>query len=1152
MSEHQRYSSDLLSASKQDSYYALTMFPYPSWSWLHCGHASIFTINDVLARYKRMQWFKVLNPFWFDAFWLPTENYAIQQGKPARQVTDENKQHFLNQVQALNMSFDMSRIIDTSEPEYYKRTQWIFSKLYEAWLVYKDTLWVNRCPEDQTVLANDQVVDGKCERCKSEIIQKKHPQRFIKITDYADRLIQDLETIDRPEETKVAQRNRIGRSEGAEIDFKVLSENSKSPDNGDHLENTVQYYNTHAKKYFDKNHDIHQWLANIYSTLLNNLDQNVSILELWSWTWRDANYIESLWYTVRRSDFSDGFINLQREQWKNIEKINAIEFTLNESFDLIIANAVLVHFDENQIKSSLASIKNHLHRNWLFFFSFRSHSSENAHTQKSGDTRFFNVPDLELINKLLAKFWFKVEEYQTNNEDDWEKVYTWHSYTCRYIWTDQITQTHSNTTDKTITCFTTRADTIYGVTALVLAPENTELDAVMDDDHRKEILAYRQATLSKTSVQRQQDLKEKTWVNSGLFALHPLTHQPIPIWYADYVLAEYWSGAVMSVPAHDQRDYEFAKKFDLDIKHVVAFHYESWNTPVPGKEVVERENVLALVKHRENDTFALLDWSKSQDFKTMIMWWVDEWESYLEAAKREIIEEIWYDDFAYISQIWWEIHAEYFAAHKDQNRYSKEQCYYFELQSWRIWNDNPDDEHHDLHWISRDKALEFLSDIPWESSHVEFRKRFMNWSNVYSGSWVLINSEEYTWLSHIDGQRKIIEYLESAGIWRRKITYKLRDRSVSRQRYRWSPVPVWYDEQWNDHLVPESELPVILPLDLENYKPSGKSPLEDHPEFPKYKDLWTRECDTLDTFMCSSFYFLRFPDANNPDELIRKELAAKLLPVDFYSWGKEHTVGHLLYSRFIHKFLFDQWFVDSAEPFKKLIHQWMVLGADGRKMWKRYNNWVDPLDVVEKYNADAVRTYLMFMWPVEADKPWSDTSLNWVAKFLKRIDALLTGDYRWIENENVESLLHETIQWITYDIEHMKLNTCVSKLMILVNTMYEHKAVTDSQLAILAQLLAPFATELAEKIRVEVDGKWDVHYSARPLADESKIQASSITLPIQINGKVRAKIEITPGLTEDEVMHLATAQENIIKRIEWKEIKKMIWVQDKILNIIVI
>lgn len=990
-----RYSPDLTAVARDKSYYALTMFPYPSGSWLHCGHASVFTINDVIARYKRMQWYSVLNPFGFDAFGLPTENYAIKQWKPAREVTDINKQKFLEQVKALNMSFDMNRVIDTSEPEYYKWTQWIFAKLYDAWLVYRDTLRVNRCPECKTVLANDQVVLGKCERCKDEITQKKHPQWFIKITAYADRLIEDLDLIDRPQETKIAQKN---------------------------------------------------------------------------WIWR-----------------------------------------------------------------------------------------------KTGINITYSVTD------------------------------------------------HS---DLNITCFTTRPDTNFGATFVVLAPEADFVAENIDIFPNKDVCSvYVKEALAKTTVQRMKWAKKKTWCFTWLYVTNELNNKQLPVYIGDFVLADVGTWAVVWVPGHDVRDFEFAQALGIDITRVVV--------------------------------------------------WPDE-------------------DTSPIT-------------HVDQ---------------------------------------------------------------VQEKSWYIINSWFLDGMEIMKAKDAIMDYLEEQWRWKKIVNYKLRDRSVSRQRYWGSPIPMYFDEQGAVHRVPDEELPVILPLDLKTYKPKGKSPLEDHDTFPRYEktvkallihwrwnsshdawvlhgverflqqqwvevifpdfsfaddadfdkvmhDIWVhnvdlivwhssgwylalhaasngnidnvvlispvceshlydenldqkvlqydidfvkkienrlgkentmkylafhdydidysilkdknikvffgdqddilnvsitwyfedwnstllewrwhmwsdewvdnvdeindylkkivssinkkriiyrRECDTLDTFMCSSFYFLRFPDADNNDELIRRELANKMFPVDFYSWGKEHTVGHLLYSRFIHKFLYDQWYVDSPEPFAKLVHQWMVLGADGRKMGKRYGNGVDPIEVVQTYGADAVRMYMMFMWPVEADKQRNDGALKWVKKFLDRVERLLDMERMGKENQAITSLLHQTIQGITHDIEHLKLNTVVSKYMILVNAVYEHKAITEEQLKILALLLAPYATQLAEKIRTTLWWQGDIHDPIQtiwPQADTSKILQSRVTLPVQVNWKIRAKIDIEVWLSEEDVLAIAIQQENIIKHVENKPYRKVIWVQDKILNIIV-
>lgn len=784
-------------------YYALTMFPYPSGYGLHVGHASTFTINDVVARFMRMQWYHVLNPFGFDSFGLPTENYAMKQGKPAYQVTKENGAHFLKQIRALEMSFDMDRVFYTSDPSYYKWTQRLFAELFTQGLVYRDELWVNWCPDCQTVLANDQVVDGACERCGAEIIQKKMPQWFINITAYADRLLEDLDTVDWPEATKIAQKNWIGRSEGAEISFVVAD------------------------------HDV------------------------------------------------------------------------------------------------------------------------------------------------------------------------------------------------TLDVFTSRPDTLFGVTALMVAPEHTLLDDILPDDAREEVMRYRQQTLAKTAVQRQQDLKDKTGVFSGLYALHPLTGAQVPIWYADYVLADYGSGAVMFVPAHDERDWEFAHNMQLPIVQVI---------------------------------------------------------------------------------------------------------------------DSPD----------------YVVDT------------------VYTWFGVLINSDEFTGMSTDVALSKIVEKLQSLGKGRPKVNYKLRDWSVSRQRYWGSPIPIYYDEHDQPHLIPADELPVELPLDVENYTPKGTSPLADHASFSTYvaKDgtTYRRECDTLDTFMCSSFYFLRFLSPHASDVLFEKDLADALLPVDLYTWGKEHTVGHLLYARFIHKFLYDQWYVSTPEPFAKLVHQGMVQGSDGRKMGKRYGNVIDPLDVIDQYDADTLRTYLLFMWPVEADKNWNNDALAGVHRFLQKVEkmsACVVSDETVDEQRDTLVLLHKTIQGVTADIEKLKCNTVVSKLMIFANHVLDVGSLTARSFCIYLQLLAPLAPVLSERLwktHVEMvpdlvvsvpsahdvaGASWSIHYSPWPRFDATLIQDERVTLPVQINGKRRYEVDVPSDISEHDLLDVVYEHDYWQKNYGDLRARKVIYVPRKIINLVV-
>jgi leucyl-tRNA synthetase len=1083
-----RFSPDLLSATQDNAYYALTMFPYPSGIGLHCGHASIFTINDVVARFQRMQGKVVYNPFGFDAFGLPTENYAMERGIPAYEVTQINKAFFIEQIKALELSFDYTRVIDTSDPVYYKWTQWIFAELYRAWLVYRDTLRVNRCPSCQTVLANDQVVEGKCERCKTPIIQKKHPQRFIKITAYADKLLADLDLVDRPEETKTAQRNWIGRSEGAEIDFQIVQKDQKVQ-NVQSIQKDQKWKNN-WEEYDEKTKRI-LWIA----------------IEV------HKKYKD----TITEKQFRDILVEKLKKVWFEVEKEKSVSireewvFIGNRYIDIVIDNDILLELKKSifqkETQKWIRQLRNYLDLQWKWC------------------GLFLNIGADTLQIKRL-NFYDKNDSFElSENSESFEKI----------------------------TVFTTRPDTLYGVTALVLAPEITSLDAYVPADHLAQLQTYRKTTLAKTAVQRQQGLEDKTGVFSGIYVLHPLTGERVPVWFADYVLPDYATGAVMFVPAHDERDWTFAQKFSLPTKHVIAQHYISWNAPVSGKENTIRHNVLCILFNQAKTHVACLQ-RTSQNRRSFVMWGVDG-EDLIVAGQREIMEETGYTDIAFLEQIPWEVHAEYYAAHKDVNRYSIEYGLVYQLASdANTWKQDGVENHHIVR-IPVEEVSRFLADIPGEvSSNIVFWNRFLATNRAYTWVWKLINSWPFDGLDNQEAKKKIIAHLESQGVGRAKVSYKLRDWSVSRQRYWGSPIPVYYDEQGTSHLIPDSELPVLLPLDLENYKPSGKSPLEEHPTFPEYKKDWKvyrRECDTLDTFMCSSFYFLRFLDPTNPDALVRKELADAWLPIELYTGGKEHTVGHLLYARFIHKFLYDQGYLSCPEPFQKLVHQGMVLWSDGRKMGKRYNNGIDPIEMVQLHGADALRTYLMFMGPVEADKARNDNALLGVKKFLERVERIMQQAWFGKTSQATTSALHLAIQGITADIEELKFNTAVSKLMILTNTLYEQQAGTTEDMKAIACLLAPFAPLLAERLWKALWETSDVHYASWPVADPAKIIIDTINFPVQINGKMRGTLVVKPGLTEEEVLAHIKQHEHMSTYVLDKEIKKTIFVPDKIINIIV-
>lgn len=1273
-------------------FYDLMMFPYPSGTAMHVGHASNYLYSEIIARFRRMQGYDVIFPLGYDSFGLPTENFAIKNNVSAQEATDNNIKYFEEQVAAMNFSLDKDRMLRTSDPEYYKWTQWIFEKLFEHGLVYRKDGFVNRDPVDQTVLANDQVLpDGTAERSGAVVVQKRMSQWYIKITAFAEQLL-DYSDCDRPEETITHQKNWIGRSEWAEIDFDI------------------------------------------------------------------------------------------------------------------------------------------------------------------------------------------------------------------YIW-----DKGDNLTSKVITVFTTRPDTIYGVTAIVIAPENEILDIYMSEDKKAELAEYRRVTSLKTNIERQSTDKEKTWFDSGVVVIHPLTWEKVLVWFADYVLPDYATGAVMFVPAHDERDFEFAKKYDIDIKDVITQHYIWSNKPVEWKKNTIREIVICILYNEDMSKVAVLD-RKTTNYKSFVQWGVEENENPVNSGIREIIEETWFEDIEHIYTIPWQVHAEFYAAHKDVNRYAIAFGNAYKLKSSKNNNDIKDSEHHDLLWIDPSEVETFFGQVEWENDSLIFWKRYQSQNQAFTGKWKLINSWQFDWLDNINAKSKITEYLESIGKWRKKTTYRLRDRSVSRQRYRGSPIPVYYtfaeneqvpffklwngfvdgknietrknvacivkhwsedkylfirekdtgkitlaaggidegedgiiawireiaeetwytsakfikniiselhfamhnprkdvnrygivqvnyyeltdenqidiedqntemiwllkDEvsnqlepinqycrniyiwaeaksefadrynaynphpnksKWIPNLIPESDLPVVLPLDLPNYKPAGKSPLEDHPTFKYYKKIdnsfynqkikvilriydnirnnisfsgwntyliwwlgaaahvwfvyrnhddldividnvsreeirkiiistwlnfvkekefidvysyedievevytyesfkqdykdiiniskddldndiynlyWTdvqtftknysikfkeslnnfkisqwkgrskdqldidmlswkssqsdnssdinniylRECDTLDTFMCSSFYYLRFLDPKNTEQLISPE-AQKNMPVDLYIWGKEHTVGHLLYSRFIYKFLRDKWYISnpSKEPFRKLVHQGMVSAADGRKMSKRRWNVIDPMDTIRQYGADTLRTYIMFMWPIELNKNRNPEAVAGISKFLERVRRASDFVDKWdvLTSENqIKSFTHIAIKWITEDLESLKFNTAISKLMILLNHIYDAWKVDKTNWENFLMLLSPFATELSQELRSKLGHDSQIAEQPRPEFKSEYISAMPTKLAIQINGKMRWIIEVEKWLSQDAALDLIKSSGEFDKYISW-EIKKVIYVPEKICNLII-
>ena len=799
---------------EREKYYALEMFPYPSGD-LHMGHVRVYSIGDVIARYQRMQGKDVLHPMGFDSFGLPAENAAIKHGNiHPQEWTWDNIERMRKQLKELGLSYDWNREVVTASKDYYEWNQWLFLKMYEKGLAYKDESAVNWCPSCETVLANEQVVNEACERCGTKVEKKELEQWFFKITEYADRLLDDIDILEEwPERVKLMQKNWIGRSEGTRIKFQV------------------------------------------------------------------ADY------------------------------------------------------------------------------------------------------------------------------------------------------------DEEMDVFTTRPDTIYGATYMVLAPEHPLVDKfIKNSDKKEELENFVEKVKNEEEEERTSSESEKEGMFTGEYAINPMTGKKIPIMIGNYVLMSYGTGAIMAVPAHDQRDFDFAKKYDISI------------TPVIQPEDREKE------------------------------------------LKEEDLEE------------------------------------------------------------------------------------------AYSEDGHLINSGEYNGLSVEEAFEEIADYFEENDIGHREKNYRLRDWLISRQRYWGTPIPVVYCENCGVVPIPEDELPVELPHDVE-FKPTGESPLKEVDDFvnttcPKCGGEATRETDTMDTFVDSSWYFLRYADSKNDKLPFSKEKADSWMPVDQYIGGIEHAILHLLYARFFTKVLYDMDLVSYKEPFSNLLAQGMVL-KDGAKMSKSKGNVVDPKEILEKYGADVTRLFMLFAAPPEKDLEWNEEGVEGAERFINRVWRIASDNYQELTKiDNIEydvskfnkqenelyRKLHQTIKDVTEDVgERLSFNTAISRIMELTNTIYKYlnkgeninyNLIKESLYKILI-LLAPFAPHMTEELWHEIGYEGSIHECDWPDYKEKALKKEEITIVIQINGKVRDRINVSPDISEEDLKEKAKEEEKVQEYIAGKEIIKEIVVPKKLINIVV-
>ena len=924
-------------AGKKDNFYFLTEFPYPSGN-LHVGHWYAFAVPDILARKLRMEGKNVLYPIGFDAFGLPAENAAIKHKLNPRVWTLKNIAYMKKQIGSMGASFDWSREVITCAPEYYKWTQWLFLQFFKKGLAYQKETAVNWCPKDKTVLANEQVVNGRCERCDSEVEQRNMLQWNLKITDYADRLIDDFEPLDWPQQIKESQRNWIGRSEGAIISF-----------------------------------------------------------------------------------------------------------------------------------------------------------------QLSG-----------------ASFQEKIE------------------------------------------VFTTRPDTLFGVTYLVLAPEHLFVQkccASQTCTNTKEIEEYVKKAAKKTELERIAEQKEKTGIKlEGVEAVNPATGEKIPIFIADYVLGHYGTGAIMAVPAHDERDNEFATKFGLPIRQVIApvlkstIGSDAVRENVPQKD---RDAIMCIVKHWKKDEYLCIQWKNHPEIRSFVSGGIEKEEDPVEAGQREIREETGYTLAKFVRQIGNFSFVHFYHQIKETNVLARFRYLYFELQDGeQVPVAKEETDMHDVLWKKRNEVYDFLSLAERDTIWRGFEGIIKN--DAYTKSGLLVNSDEF---DRMDSEEAKKEIAEKYG--RPKTTYKMRDWVVSRQRYWGVPIPVIHCEKCGAVPVPEKELPVILP-EIDDYLPAGdgKSPLAKAREWvavecPQCGGKAERETDTLDTFVDSSWYFLRYTDPKNEKEFAAKKKMANWMPVDLYSGGAEHTTMHLLYSRFWHKAMYDLGLVVDSEPYLRRMNRSLILGPDGQKMSKSRGNVVDPDAVVANLGADTVRMYLAFIGPYNevSSYPWNPDGVVGVRRFLERVWRLgQLSAFSDQLSENTERLLHRTIRKVGEDIAALKFNTAISQLMIFLNTVEKEKGIGAKQWESFLKLLAPFAPHMAEELWQELGHDTSIHLERWPEYDEKLLRDEEVVIVVQIDGKARTQMVAAPDAAEADVRKLAEAA--AAKWLEEREVARVIYVPNRLINLV--
>ena len=1109
--------SQLYTTSKDTSKpksYVLDMFPYPSGEGLHVGHPKGYIATDIYSRMKRMQGHNVLHPMGWDAFGLPAENFAIKNKIHPRVAVEKNIATFKDQLSHIGFNYDWSREINTTDPAYYKWTQWIFLQLFKKGLAYQSNEPINWCPSCMTGLANEDLDGNVCERCGSVVEKRALPQWVLKITAYADRMLTDLDALDWPEHIKTAQRNWIGKSEGSEIDFELsfASQNIPKP-------NYVLLHGFTGRN--DKNFipwvkaELEKRGFEVQAPLMPNTDSPTEE--------------EQVSYVIENCRIDENTVLLGHSLG------SAVAMKVLQKLNRPIAGLVLVASVVEPV------FRTGTPRAFWDTFTFEYDYEKIKHLTK------FRV----VISDILEKE--KRGPYLSYLKDKIDAQFVEGTAQDEHVTGDKEPMV-LNALLPHVTVFTTRADTLFGATFLVLAPEHPWVRLATDANHNvlentEEVKAYVAAATAKTEIERTNADKEKTGVElKGVKAINPVSKEEIPLFVADYVLGEYGTGAIMAVPAHDERDFAFAKKYNIPVTQVVAPVYtlNGPSTPQKDKELVERNVVSVILYNPKNKKYLLLSWLPQKNLTGFPGGGIEKDETAEQAAIREVKEETGYKNFSIRSSIFPLFYGDGYKPRKDVNCFDFEHFFFAELENEEQEELHPDDANsHEIIWAEKEEVAKLLT----LNHHKQLWDNYHDNAQYYTGEGMLINSGTFDGLTSAEAKIKITEAVGG----KMTSTYKIKDWVFSRQRYWGEPIPIIHCEKDGAVAVPEDQLPVMLP-EVDSYEPSGtgESPLVTitdwvHTTCPTCGGPAKRETNTMPQWAGSSWYYLRFMDPDNKEALVAKDVEKYWAPVDVYVGG-DHAVRHLIYARFWHKFLYDIGSVSTIEPFARLEFLGFILAEDGRKMSKRYGNVINPTDVINTYGADAFRTYEMFMGPFENTVAWSTASIAGTARFIERVWKVESG---MEPAQALTPLLHQTIKKVTEDIEAFKFNTAISQMMIFLNAIEKEGAVGKEQWESFLRILAPFAPHVTDELWERLGATESIHTAVWPTYDPAKTVADTVTVAIQINGKTRATIELASGAGEEEALAAARSSAEIAPKLIGSKELRAIYVPGKIINFVV-